>query len=1505
MIEALPPGRTDGARGEPTARPGQQNGAGLGARIDQQTRRRLWLLAACLLLTALAFTTRPGNIIADTKIDMAIDPARFLQRALHLWDPAQFGVLQNQAAGYFFPMGPFFLLGKMALLPAWVTQRLWMTAIDCAALVGVVRLSRRLGIGTDGSQLIGGLAYALSPAALSMLGVLSAEYLPAAMLPWILLPLVRAVQEQAGALGMLRAATLSAVAVALCSGINAAAVAAVLVPPVIYLLTAPRPAKRFKLLTIWLAAVLLACMWWIIPLLLLSKYGFSILPYTESAATTTRVANLASALRGTENWVTYLTVNGKPWWPVGFTISTTVLPTVLTGIVAGLGLTGLLRLRRAERRFLICVLIIGLLLIVSGHVMDLGNPLAGRIDQLINGPLGALRNVRKFDPLIRLPISLGLAGLLPALSMRRLRGHGPRLRAAVGIVAVVSIAGIALPAATTGLAQSGAFPAFPAYWVDAANWLNAHAGNQAVLAEPGARFGQYVWGQPMDDVLEALSTGDWASMQLSSIGSVGNERLLQAIDEQISAGDGSTGLAQVLGRIGVKYIVVRNDLIRSDLLGAWPARVHQALADSPGIRLVARFGKVPIGNDKINDATRSLDPGYPPVQIYQVSGAQPVAEVIGASQTMRVFGGPEALLQLASEGLLRNRPVVLNSDPAGVPVRQTVLTDLLRRRVRHFGEIRADYSQTLTARASVQTFEAADDFMKPAWLPYLATARYSGITNVIASTSAADISAIPAQSATGLLPFAAIDGNLKTMWESGGTTGPVGQWIRIYFNRKLNPHRIRVAFVDSRAVGPPVSLVAIKTATGRKIDKVAATGDYQLLRVPNGLTSWLRIKIDSIKWKPRTPDRQVGIAEIAVPGVRASRAIVAPNVKLGGGKDPTAVVLAKTEPVWSGCMFTSLRWVCAPSLVKPTEEQYGFDEGFNAASREITTLTGSVVLTNLRLIGKYAWQKAPHASVTASSTYISDPQDMADSAFDGNPLTAWVSSYPDKRPSLTISWSKPKLISHINIERPPSARQVAQVHITGSDGQLRSGTIGASGLLRFAPLTTSKLMLQFVPTKLPIEVAEVAIPGVDPLSTNPNAPFALKCGLGPLIAVNGVRVPTKVAGTLGDLLTGQPLRYQACSTVAIARGYNGVVESAGDSFDLQSAVFDTPGPHSLAGHPLAVSEPVTTVNWTPGARAIRVSVAKPSYLVVNENYNVGWQARLGNRVLRPVQLDGWRQAWLLPGGSSGMVALTFLPDSLYRIGLLGGLGLLLLMCLAVIFAAVLTRRRARRTLAVGGLRPGDAPVVDSRPTGHGDSAGSAATRPVSSPSRGPLAGRAMGGVVVVASSYALLALVGLWLGGYPGAVILPAATGLFVLLLRGARTSRACAELSRPWIVCALLVAAAAVVAAGVVLQTVSGVPVKLHQSASAQLLCLVIVARLAAALVAAERSQELDPCATAAATTAPQPQDNPHDGLSGPFDQEVAGGVSTNGQQRDGHDFSYRGPAEDGQRQDPDEGLR
>src|SRR5256885_2079276 len=140
-------------------------------------------------LTVLSFLQRPGRTTFDTKLDLVVDPIAFLGRALHLWNPqATGGELQNQAYGYLFPMGPFFAAGQLLGLPPWITQRLWCALILCLAFAGMLLLARALRMGTEPARFVGALGYALAPRMLTEIGPVSAEALPAALLPGIMLP---------------------------------------------------------------------------------------------------------------------------------------------------------------------------------------------------------------------------------------------------------------------------------------------------------------------------------------------------------------------------------------------------------------------------------------------------------------------------------------------------------------------------------------------------------------------------------------------------------------------------------------------------------------------------------------------------------------------------------------------------------------------------------------------------------------------------------------------------------------------------------------------------------------------------------------------------------------------------------------------------------------------------------------------------------------------------------------------------------------------------------------------------------------------------------------------------------------------------------------------------------------------------------------------------------------------------------------------------------------------
>jgi arabinofuranan 3-O-arabinosyltransferase len=262
-------------------------------------------------------------------------------------------------------------------------------------------------------------------------------------------------------------------------------------------------------------------------------------------------------------------------------------------------------------------------------------------------------------------------------------------------------------------------------------------------------------------------------------------------------------------------------------------------------------------------------------------------------------------------------------------------------------------------------------------------------------------------------------------------------------------------------------------------------------------------------------------------------------------------------------------------------------------------------------------------------------------------------------------------------------------------------------------------------------------------------------------------------------------------------------------------------------------------SWAPARRVLAVAAPARSYLVMNENFNAGWQARLDGRTLPAVRLDGWKQAWLLPAGTAGTVTLTYLPDALYRDALGGGLGSLALVVLVALWPGTpawrprwlrLPRgwrrvRAPRKDTARAAAEAGTGPGLSERAE-PGHAGASAAPRPRWRPGLSTtLATTAVVGSLLVA---------GLWLGGYPGAVILTAATALFAVAVSYRRAHWAWYQLSRPWVVAALLLAAAACGAVGgqLLLAGVTGPLVKALVSTAPQIICLAVVGRLAAALV-------------------------------------------------------------------------
>lgn len=280
--------------------------------------------------------------------------------------------------------------------------------------------------------------------------------------------------------------------------------------------------------------------------------------------------------------------------------------------------------------------------------------------------------MHKLEPLIRIPVVLGLAQLLGRIP---LPGSAPRSvwvhafahperdrRVAAGIVALTAlIAGTSL-AWTGRIAPPGTFTEIPRYWHETADWLTAHdTGTPTpgrVLVVPGAPFATQLWGTSHDEPLQVLGDSPWGVRDSIPLTPPQTIRALDSVQRLFAAGRPSAGLADTLARQRISYVVVRNDLDPDTSRSARPILVHRAITGSPRLQKVAQFG-APVGPGPVSGfvADSGLRPRYPAVEIYRVAAANPAAPYLAdVDQLARVDGGPEVLLRLDERRRLTGQP---------------------------------------------------------------------------------------------------------------------------------------------------------------------------------------------------------------------------------------------------------------------------------------------------------------------------------------------------------------------------------------------------------------------------------------------------------------------------------------------------------------------------------------------------------------------------------------------------------------------------------------------------------------------------------------------------------------------------------------------------------------------------------------------------------------------------------------------------------------------------------
>ena len=1247
-----------------------------------------------VILTAFAFAQSSGQMVADTKFDLVTAPRRFLASSLRLWDPsAAFGQLQNQAYGYAWPMGPFFVLGELVRLPPWVVQRLWWALLLCVAFFGILRLARKLDLGTPGTQVLAAFAFVVTPRITTLLGGVSVEIWPMALAPWVLLPLVHAGERGS----VRRAAALSALVVATCGGVNAIAVAAVLPLGVVFIVTRGPGPRRWRLLGWWTLFTTLATAWWWLPLLLLGRYSVPFLDYIENATITTVPTDLARSLVGESDWVAYFA--GIDFQAGQKLVSTPFLMLDAAAVVA-LGLVGIALRDNPHRRFLTLGLLTGLVLVGFGYAGDLAGFFAADRVEALDGALAPLRNLHKFDVVLRIPLVLGLAhamAVLPKLLGSPESPGGTRAAIfAVRAMAVLALVGLALPWAQDRIAPRQGVDSVPAYWYRVASHLADHDDGSVALEVPSSSFGVYNWGNTHDDVLQGLADSPWAVRNVIPLAQPGNVDFLDAVTRTIESGTPSRTLAAYLAANGVGRLVVRNDLDRFQTGAPDPALVRAVLEASPGITLERSFGPT-VGAP----ASAVTDEGGVRVVtgngLSLKTGSVDVYVVDGSADTATDGGGllitdPKIVVGDPSTGLRRDVDSlgagtgVLAEDSAGDENGQ-VLTDGTKRRETNFAVVRWNESATMAAGADYRLPgpEHTHRFLADQERWQTAEIWAGQVRSVTASSSQAFADGqVPLQ--IGSHPGAALDGDQQTAWRSSSQLDPTGQFWQVDFTE---PRRLTSVTVRLSRDSAPVPDLALHTSDGSPIVVDApAPGQVRTYPVDVADTDFLRI---TAAGRDLVLPGAIGLAEVRIGGVRAQRLLQLPEPD---PRYPVDIVSLGRDPDRASCLPLGHTVACNDALGAPGEDGDVLARRVRLVNDDIYKLSGTVSLRR-HLSGKALVPGGPRA--------VSDPVDDAALDVARGPAaavpvdrgTTWVALTDDAE--LTVRLPERTTVSRLRVQLDPDAPAARPTELTVRAGD-REATVSLDaqgrGDLPDWDVTTLHVSVTDSEPAFTIsgQLFVPAPPGITELTVNrhriidqPRAAVTYPCGSGPDVQVGATTIQTAVRASVRDLVRGASVPFEPCvrDELRVDAGATDVVAPPSTLFRMDTLTLTRQGATSASPAPVAVRRDADGLPRSAGLPAR----TGPSVLTLPQNDNAGWVATMDGATLEPQRVDGWKQGWVVPAGDAGTVTFSYRPATSFTAALVAG-ALGVLVCLVCALLPV------RRRVDLPALGPGRVGVLD-------------------------------------------------------------------------------------------------------------------------------------------------------------------------------------------------------------------
>ena len=1258
-----------------------------------------------LLLTA------RGQVAADTKTYLYLDPGRLLARAPYLWDEhVAFGTVTHQNVGYLWPMGPWYWLFDRLGSPDWVAQRLWMGTLLLLAGAGILYLGRTLGPPSPAAWTAGAFAYALTPYVLDYVSRISVLLLPWAALPWLV-----AIAHRALLSGRWRHAAVFALVVASAGGVNATALVLAGIGPVLWIVFAVavhgEATWRRAVATVLRIGVLtlLTNAWWIAGLVVQGGWGLDVLRYTETVETVARSSLSSEVLRGLGYWFFYGTDKLGPWIEPGRTYTGEAWLIAVGFVLPVLALTAAWLVRWRYRAFAVSLVILGTAIAVGAFPYRSPSPIGALFKRFATSSTAglALRSTGRAIPLLVLGLVLLLVAGIVAVGRRR-AGFGT-----AAAVAVVLLALLGNPSLWDGGFVAGNLrhpEEVPAYWAEAAAHLDARGDDTRVLEIPGSDFATYRWGNRVEPVTPGLMDRPFAARELVPYGTEASADLLIALDRRIQEGVlDPDALAPLAGLLAVGDVVVRSDLEYERFRVARPSQVWDMLRPALG-----SWGRpVRFGRPSENRATPSLpmrDEIYlqtrdaavtEPVVVLPAKETMPIVRTRSASGAVVLEGDGEGVVESAAAGLLGGRGALLSAPGlAGRPEllrralddgARLVVTDTNRQRARRWGTVRDNDGYTERPGETPLVDDPSDNrlpLFPDAPASAYTTVEQRGVARVEASRYGNPVTFTPADR-----PANAVDGEPGTAWVVGGL-GPVGG-SRLLIEAEEPVRTDHVDLLQARLGDRTITRVGVRLdgdeILSADLDDRSFEGRGQRIDLGEARsfrTLELVIERDSVGRLPNYAQQNgVGFAEVGVGDLRVDEVVQLPQHLLDQADDAPLTIL-----------LSRLRASASEPFAR--DEEPVLKRTFRLPAARSFIVGGQARLDDTRadedvdaLLG---------GAVSASSGRLpGDPANRGAAAFDGDPDTAWVGRFGDERgmwvdvrraAPVTITELRPTFLDDGDHSVP------TRMTITAESGERRTVDL-AGGPVRIEPLTAAVFRFTVdevrpattidwfseAPITMPVGIVDIGVPALEA----PLPDGRLSLCRDDLLEVDGRPVPLLVTGDAGAPLTvatcdGAPLPLAAGAHEVRARG--GWLTG----FDLDRLVLSSEQPGAvLPGD----TGRVEVLDHGPVSYDLRVTGDGPTWVVLGQSLSPGWKATLdGEDLGEPVLVDGFANGWLVEG--PGIVQLRWTPQRIVW----GGLGISafgLLLCLGVLLGALWSKDRRIGGLLTTNVAPG--PLLRLRP----------------------------------------------------------------------------------------------------------------------------------------------------------------------------------------------------------------